>query len=210
MSSRSHWDTVYQTKPADQVSWYRPHLERSLAFIERVAPERAAAIIDVGGGESTLVDDLVAAGYEDVTVLDIAPTAIAGARARLGDAAERVHWLAADITTVELPAERYDVWHDRAVFHFLTRPEDRAAYVRRALRAVRPRGYVVVATFGPEGPEKCSGLPVVRYDADHLHDEFGAAFRLVDSTVELHRTPSGATQQFTYCFCRVDRPAGPG
>ena len=211
MSSRSHWDAVYRTKPADQVSWYRPHLERSLAFIERVAPDRTAAIIDVGGGESTLVDDLVARGYADVTVLDIAPTAIAGAKVRLGAAAERVHWLAADITTAELPAARYDVWHDRAVFHFLTRHEDRAAYVRRALRAVRPHGYVVVATFGPEGPEKCSGLPVVRYDADRLHDEFGAAFRLVDSTVELHRTPAGATQQFTYCFCRVDGPgAGPG
>ena len=208
MSSRAHWDTVYRTKPADQVSWYRPHLERSLAFVESVAPDRAAAIIDVGGGESTLADDLVARGYRDVTVLDVAPSAIAGAKARLGAAARRVHWLQADITTVELPVRRYDVWHDRAVFHFLTRAEDRAAYVRQALRAVRPRGYVVVAAFGPDGPEKCSGLPVVRYDADHLHDEFGGAFRLIDSAVELHRTPTGAIQQFTYCFCRVDAGKG--
>jgi SAM-dependent methyltransferase len=208
MSSRTHWDTVYRTKLADQVSWYRPHLERSLAFVESVAPDRTAAIIDVGGGESTLVDDLVARGYGDVTVLDVAPSAIAGAKARLGPAARRVHWLLADITSVELPVQRYDLWHDRAVFHFLTRAEDRAAYVRQTLRAVRPGGYVVVAAFGPDGPEKCSGLPVVRYDADHLHGEFGGAFRLIDSTVELHRTPAGAIQQFTYCFCRVGTGKG--
>jgi SAM-dependent methyltransferase len=204
MNPRQHWDTVYRTKAADKVSWYRPHLERSLAFVEAVAADRGAAIVDVGGGESTLVDDLLARGYSDVTVLDIAPAAIAGAKARLGADAHRVHWLAADITKVELPAARYDVWHDRAVFHFLTDPEDRAAYVRQALRAVRPGGYVVAATFGPEGPEKCSGLPVVRYDADRLHDEFGGAFRLIDSASELHRTPAGATQQFTWCFCRVE------
>jgi 2-polyprenyl-3-methyl-5-hydroxy-6-metoxy-1,4-benzoquinol methylase len=202
--ARSHWDSVYRTKAADEVSWYRRHLERSLAFIEAAAPDRAAAIIDVGGGESTLVDDLLARGYRDVTVLDVAPSAIAGAKARLGADARHVHWLVADITEVELPAQRYDVWHDRAVFHFLTRPEDRAAYGRQALRAVRPRGHVVVATFGPEGPQKCSGLPVVRYDANHLHEEFGAAFRLIDSATELHRTPAGVIQQFTYCFCRID------
>ncbi len=203
--ARSHWDSVYRATAADQVSWYRRHLERSLAFIEAVAPDRAAAIIDVGGGESTLVDDLLARGYRNITVLDVAPSAIAGAKARLGAAARRVHWLLADITEVELPAQRYDVWHDRAVFHFLTRPEDRAAYGRQALRAVGPRGHVVVATFGPEGPDKCSGLPVVRYDVNHLHDEFGAAFRLIDSATELHRTPTGVVQQFTYCFCRVDK-----
>jgi SAM-dependent methyltransferase len=208
VGSRTHWDAVYTAKAADQVSWYRAHLERSLIFIESIAPDRGAAIIDVGGGESTLVDDLLARGYTDVTVLDIAPSAIAGARARLGAAAARVHWREADITTVELPAQRYDVWHDRAVFHFLTRAEDRAAYVRQTLRAVRPQGYVLVATFGPEGPDKCSGLPVVRYDADHLHGEFGGAFRLVDSAVELHRTPAGAVQQFTYCFCRVGGGTG--
>lgn len=204
MSSRAHWDTVYRTRAADQVSWYRAHLERSLAFVEAVAPDRSAAIVDVGGGESTLVDDLLAHGYTDVTVLDVAPAAIAGAKTRLGATAGRVHWLVADITTVELPVQRYDVWHDRAVFHFLTRAEDRAAYVRQARRAVKPLGHVLVATFGPEGPDKCSGLPVIRYDAERLHDEFGGAFRLIDSAVELHRTPAGAVQQFTYCFCRVE------
>jgi len=194
---------VYRTKAAEQLSWYRAHLERSLAFVEAIAPDRAAAIIDVGAGESTLVDDLLARGYADVTVLDVAPSAIDAAKARLGAAAASVHWQVADITTVELPAQRYDLWHDRAVFHFLTYAKDRTAYVRQVLHAVRPRGYVVVATFGPDGPDKCSGLPVVRYDADRLHEEFGAAFRLIDSAAELHRTPTGAVQQFTYCFCRV-------
>ena len=207
MDPRQHWDAVYRKKAADEVSWYQPHLERSLAFIEAVAPDRDAAIIDIGGGESTVVDDLVARGYRDVTVLDIAPSAIAGAKARLGPAALRVHWLHADITAVDLPARRYDFWHDRAVFHFLTDPGQRATYVRQTLRAVRPGGHVVVATFGPEGPEKCSGLPVMHYDAAALHDEFGGGFRLIDSAVELHRTPAGATQQFTYCFCRVDSAA---
>jgi SAM-dependent methyltransferase len=207
MDTRHHWDAVYRTKPADQVSWYRPHLERSLAFIDVAAPDRDAAIIDIGGGESTLVDDLLSRGYRDVTVLDIAPSAIAAAKVRLGPSAARVHWLQADITAVELPVRRYDLWHDRAVFHFLTDAAQRAAYVRQALRAVKPGGHVVVATFGPEGPEKCSGLPVVRYDAGRLHDEFGGAFRLIDSAVELHRTPAGATQQFMYCFCRVDAAA---
>lgn len=205
MHSAEHWEKVYATKRPDEVSWYRAHLDVSLRLIEEAAPDRGARILDVGGGESTLVDDLVARGCRDVTVLDVAPLAIAAAKARLGAAAERVHWLVADITAVELPPQRYDLWHDRAVFHFLTRPEDRAAYVRQALRAVRAGGYVVVATFGPQGPEKCSGLPVVRYDADRLHDEFGPAFRLADSAVELHRTPAGAIQQFTYCFCRVDQ-----
>jgi ubiquinone/menaquinone biosynthesis C-methylase UbiE len=204
MDRRQHWDAVYRTKAADQVSWYRPHLERSLEFIERVAPDRVAAIVDVGGGESTLVDDLVARGYLDVTVLDIATTALDHARKRLGDGGTRVHWLEGDVTTVELPARRFDVWHDRAVFHFLTDPAQRAAYVRQALRAVKPGGHVVVATFGPQGPDKCSGLPVQRYDASALHDEFGAAFRLIDSAVELHTTPTGAAQQFTWCFCRVE------
>jgi SAM-dependent methyltransferase len=203
VNPRTHWDRVYRTKAADEVSWYRAHLERSLAFIEAATPDRDAAIIDVGGGESTLVDDLVARGYRNLTVLDIAPAAIAVAKARLGARANQVTWLAADILAADLPAQRFDVWHDRAVFHFLTDSAQRAAYVRQVLHAVRPGGHVIVAAFGPEGPEQCSGLPVMHYDASSLHGEFGAGFRLVDSATELHRTPRGATQQFTYCFCRV-------
>ena len=199
-----HWDTVYRTKAVDAVSWYRPHLERSLALIERVAPDRAAAVIDVGGGESTLVDDLVAGGYRDVTVLDISGAAIDFARGRLGERGANVTWITSDVTRAVLPPRRYDVWHDRAVFHFLTDPERRAAYVRQVAASVRPGGHVIVATFGPEGPTKCSGLDVVRYDADALHGEFGGKFRLVQSDTEVHTTPAGAAQQFLYCLCRVE------
>ncbi|MBP7702017.1 MAG: class I SAM-dependent methyltransferase [Phenylobacterium sp.] len=204
MTIRAHWENVYQTKAADQVSWYRPHLEVSLGLIERAAPDRSSAIIDVGGGEATLVDDLVARGYSDVTVLDISRAAIEVTQARLGASAASVHWIAGDIAAVELDAARYDVWHDRAVFHFLTNADDRAAYVRQVARAVKPGGHVIVATFGPDGPKTCSGLNVVRYDAESLHGEFGPRFRLLDSVSEVHETPWGAPQQFTYCFCRVE------
>lgn len=203
MGQQTHWDHVYQTKTADAVSWYRPHLDKSLALIRRAASDLSAAIIDVGGGESTLVDDLLADGYRDVTVLDISPTAIETAGKRLGSHADHVTWLAADITEVDLPEHRYDVWHDRAVFHFLTEPEQRAAYVRQVARSVKPGGHVIVAAFGPEGPLKCSGLDVMRYDADALHDQFGASFHLVESTTELHETPFGTTQQFVYCLCKM-------
>lgn len=204
MTARNHWETVYRTKAVEDVSWYRPHLEVSLQLIGDAAPDTGSAVIDVGGGEATLVDDLVARGYGDVTVLDISQAAIDVAKTRLGSSAAAVRWIAADITAVELEAARYDVWHDRAVFHFLTRAEDRAAYVRQVARAVRRGGHVIVATFGPEGPEKCSGLDVVRYDAEHLHREFGPKFRLLNSVSELHETPWGAPQQFMYCFCRVE------
>jgi 2-polyprenyl-3-methyl-5-hydroxy-6-metoxy-1,4-benzoquinol methylase len=161
-------------------------------------------VIDVGGGEATLVDDLVARGYADVTVLDISQAAIDVAKARLGPPAASVHWITGDITAVELGAARYDVWHDRAVFHFLTSADDRAAYVRQVARAVKLGGHVIVATFGLGGPEKCSGLDVVRYDAENLHGEFGPKFRLLDSVTELHETPWGTPQEFMYCFCRVE------
>ena len=123
---------------------------------------------------------------------------------RLGSAAGQVSWLVANITKVRLLQNAYDVWHDRAVFHFLTGAEDRMAYVRQVARAVRPGGHVIVSTFGPEGPTKCSGLDVARYDADSLHKQFGVRFRLVDSTKEIHQTPFGTTQQFLYCYCRME------
>lgn len=204
MTIQTHWDTVYQTKAPDGVSWYRPHLERSLELIQAVVPDFSASIIDVGGGESTLVDDLLAKGYQDITVLDISQTAIEVAKKRIGELAHHVTWLVADITRAPLPKRHYDLWHDRAVFHFLTAVEDRAAYVRQVAQAMKPGGYVIVATFGPEGPHKCSGLDVVRYDADSLHGEFGASFKLIDSATELHQTPFGTTQQFLYCLCKVE------
>lgn len=203
MDKQEHWEKVYREKAPDAVSWYRPHLERSIELIERAAPDRSAAIIDVGGGESTLVDDLLRAGYRDVSVLDISAAAIAFAQRRLGALAAGVGWWAADVTRADLPLRRYDVWHDRAVFHFLTEAGQRDAYVRQVARAVKPGGHVIVATFGPEGPQKCSGLDVVRYDADALHGQFGAEFRLIESQTEIHETPSGTKQQFLYCFCKL-------
>ena len=204
MDPQTHWDKIYTEKAADAVSWYRPHLEVSLELIERVAADRSISIIDVGGGESTLVDDLLARRFGDITVLDISQTAIAANKERLGQASERVHWLAGDITKIQLEPSAYDVWHDRAVFHFLTAEGDRVAYVRQVAHAVKHGGHVIVSTFGPEGPTKCSGLDVVRYDAESLHREFGVQFRLLGSSKELHQTPFGTIQQFLYCYCRVE------
>lgn len=204
INPKAHWEGIYQRVPPDQVSWYKPHLETSLELIERVASTRSASIIDVGGGESTLVDDLLERGHERVTVLDISETAIAACKERLGAASTRVRWIAAEVTTAELERGAYDVWHDRAVFHFLTATEQREAYVQQVAHAVKPGGYVLVSTFGPEGPTKCSGLDVVRYDAEHLHGQFGAQFRPVESRVEIHTTPAGKVQQFLYCLCRVE------
>ncbi|OFX12488.1 MAG: methyltransferase [Alphaproteobacteria bacterium RIFOXYD12_FULL_60_8] len=202
MDPQAHWETVYQTKAHDSVSWYRPHLERSLELIERAAPDRKAAIIDVGGGASTLVDDLLAFGYLDLSVLDVSAAAIDVAKQRLGEAAQRVTWWAADVTQAALPECRYDVWHDRAVFHFLTDPQQQAAYVAQVRRALKPGGHIIVATFALDGPLKCSGLEVARYDALGLHGAFGEGFELIDSGAETHYTPSGAEQSFVYCYCR--------
>ena len=204
MDTKTHWEKVYSTKAPDAVSWYRTHLETSLALIERAVDARSASIIDVGGGESTLVDDLLLRGYRNITVLDVSQTAIDVTKSRLGLAAEQVRWLVADITEIELEPLAYDLWHDRAVFHFLTAREQRIAYVRQVARSFKPGGHVFVSTFGPEGPTKCSGLEVMRYDAESLHGEFGARFRLLESSKELHRTPFGSTQQFLYCYCRID------
>ncbi len=199
MDAKTHWETVYGAKAPDAVSWFRLHLETSLALIERVAANRSASIIDVGGGQSTLVDDLLARGYRNIAVLDISTTAIDATRKRLGASAQGVYWLIGDITRADLPPHSYDVWHDRAVFHFLRVSGQRIAYVEKALLAVKPGGHVIISTFGPEGPQKCSGLDVVRYDADALLAEFGDGFELVESFAELHRTPFGTTQQFLYC-----------
>jgi 2-polyprenyl-3-methyl-5-hydroxy-6-metoxy-1,4-benzoquinol methylase len=206
MDMQQHWEKVYGTKAPGQVSWFRPHLETSLALVERAArSDRTASIIDVGGGASTLVDDLIEQGYRNITVLDISQRALDVAQERLGKAAESVRWLQADVTQTGFPANFYDVWHDRAVFHFLTKPEDRIAYVRNVASAVKPAGHVIVSTFGPEGPTQCSGLAVMRYDAESLHREFGRRFRLVESSKELHDTPFGTTQQFLYCYCTLEQ-----
>ena len=203
MDPKLHWEKVYQTKQPTEVSWYRPHLDVSLQLIEEATSNRDANIIDVGAGESTLVDDLLADGYRNLYVMDLSSTALDVAKARLAGNASKVNWLCGDVRSFAFGIYHYDVWHDRAVFHFLTDTNDRAAYVRQVAHAVKPGGHVIVATFGPEGPTKCSGLDVVRYDADALHGEFGSAFRLVKHRTELHQTPTGSTQQFTYCYCKV-------
>lgn len=204
MQAKEHWDKIYAEKAPDALSWYSAHLETSLALIARTELSKHASVIDVGGGESTLVDDLLDAGYENITVLDISQTAIEASRRRLGSAADRVKWIAGDITQIDLEPLVYDLWHDRAVFHFLVTQSDRAAYVRQVLRAVKPGGHIIIGTFGPEGPKRCSGLEAVRYDADSLHNEFGRRFHLKESSTVLHSTPFGAVQQFLYCYCRIE------
>lgn len=206
MSKESrHWDRVYQNHTPDAVSWYAPHLERSLQLITELAPSGAEAIIDVGGGESTLIDDLLQHGYTDLSVLDISSHALEVVRARLGSAGAHVNWLASNILDAPLPSQRYAIWHDRAIFHFLTTPAQRAAYIQQVLHAVRPGGYIIVATFGPQGPLSCSGLGVKRYDADALQQQFGSAFKPIGSFTEQHRTPFGKEQQFLYCCCQLEK-----
>lgn len=201
MSRKAHWEEVYRTKSSQSVSWFQPQAETSLRLI-RSASAPTAAVIDVGGGASTLVDGLLGAGYRELTVLDLSGAALAVARERLGARAESVHWLEGNILEVALPGEAYDVWHDRAVFHFLTDPADRAAYVRQVLHAVKPGGHVIVASFAEDGPTQCSGLPVMRYRPDELHAQFGTPFELLHHEKETHLTPAGKTQEFVYCFCR--------
>ena len=196
-----HWQEVYEKKGATAVSWYAPHLERSLELIREVAPP-GAAIIDVGGGASTLVDDLLAAGFDALTVLDISAAALDIAQRRLGERGRGVHWMQSDITRAALPAAAYDVWHDRAVFHFLTDEADRRAYVATLSRSLRDGGHAVIATFAPDGPPRCSGLDVVRYDAAALLAQLGGAFSLRRSLEEGHTTPAGVAQRFLFCVFR--------
>ena len=203
MGTQDHWESIYGKKGPSDVSWYRPHLDRSLEFIDRAGLPADAEIIDVGGGASTLVDDLLARGYANVTVLDLSEAAIDQARSRLGSRAASVKWIVGDVTTVALPEQRYDFWHDRAVFHFLTDESARQRYVSAVQHALKPGGHIVVATFGPEGPERCSGLPVVRYSPEGIHDQFGGQFTKAGSDSEIHQTPWGSEQEFVYCYCRL-------
>ena len=197
--NRQHWENIHATKAPGQVSWYAPHLEVSLQLIDRVALSRTASILDIGSGQSTLVDDLLARGYSRLTLLDISQAALDATRQRLGETAPAVRFLATDITTASLPPAHFHLWHDRAVFHFLTAPEERAAYIQQLTRSLKPGGHAILATFGPQGPTRCSGLDTVRYDAVTLHRQLGPGFRLLQSSTHLHPTPSGATQQFLSC-----------
>jgi ubiquinone/menaquinone biosynthesis C-methylase UbiE len=204
MDAKPHWERIYQTFDPAQLSWYEEHPRLSLELIHNTGASKASQIIDVGGGTSRLVDELLAEGYQHVTVLDIVGRALELTRQRLRSRAAAVTWIEADITTVELPRHCYDVWHDRAVFHFLMQPEERRRYVETMHHAVRSGGHVIVATFtleGPTrvGPTRCSGLNVVRYSPASLASELGAEFELVNSTNELYRTPLGVEQALLYC-----------
>jgi SAM-dependent methyltransferase len=202
MSSASHWDGVFLEKGEAQTSWYRPHLDESLRLVDTLRLPLDAPLIDVGGGRSTLVDDLLVRGFKDISVLDLSDVALTQARRRLGTKAPAVQWLAGDVTTFELPAARYALWHDRAVFHFLTEASERTRYVAAAARCVRGGGRALIATFAPDGPERCSDLPVCRYDAGMLEAMFAPAFEQVAQSRHIHVTPDGRPQPFTHIVLR--------
>ena len=203
LPAKTHWEQVYSSKPSEAVSWYQIHAELSLKMIKATSVPRSARVIDVGGGASTLVDDLLALQFSNICVMDLSAAALNRVQQRLGPDAKRVRWLEADVTQAQLDEHSVDVCHDRAVFHFLTSAEDRAAYVQQVPRTVKPGGHVIVATFAEDGPLQCSGLPVMRYSANALHAEFGKGFRLLQHERESHTTPLGTAQQFVYCYCRT-------
>lgn len=198
-----HWQAAYEAKATTEVSWYEPVPQRSLDLVTAAGLSADAAIIDIGGGASTLVDHLLAGGFRDVTVLDLAPAALYEARRRLGTEGDRVQWVAADVTSWT-PLRRYDLWHDRAVFHFLIEAVSRDRYLAALNAAIAPGGFVLMATFGPEGPTRCSGLDVQRYSADDISALLGPAFRLVTSDIDEHVTPGGTVQQFLYGLWRAE------
>lgn len=202
MNTKTHWEHIYETKAPTQVSWFQEHARFSLQHIQNTGIQKTAQIIDVGGGASTFVDDLLEAGFQNINVLDVSGTALQLAQQRLGSRAALVNWIEADITQADLPPQAFDVWHDRAVFHFLVKAADRQRYVETVRRSVREGGHVIVATFAPDGPQRCSGLDVIRYSPASLHDEFGEGFEVVESTSETHHTPFGTEQKFIYCYCR--------
>lgn len=204
MTSKIHWENVYSIKATDSVSWFQPHATLSMQLIRETGIDQDDAIIDVGGGASTLVDDLVGAGFSNLTVLDLSSAALALAKARLGTNSDSIRWIEADITKVDLAIKNYDVWHDRAVFHFLTTKEDRQAYLDLVQQSVKNGGHVIIATFAEDGPTQCSGLPVMRYSVSALQEEFGSRFTLLRSQDEIHNTPFNTTQKFNYCYFQLD------
>lgn len=197
MDRKQHWDSVYATKAETEVSWFQDNPGISLGLIAQAGLAREAAVIDIGGGASRLADTLLELGYSHITVLDIAAAALEKSQARLGPKAAQIAWLVADITQWQ-PPQTYALWHDRAVFHFLTEAADRAAYKRALLAGTQAGSHVVIASFAPDGPERCSGLPVRRYSPQSLQAELGADFRLENSRQDEHRTPGGNIQRFQF------------
>jgi 2-polyprenyl-3-methyl-5-hydroxy-6-metoxy-1,4-benzoquinol methylase len=198
---QAHWQNVYKEKGEYQVSWYQERPAISLELIEALGAKPNSAIIDIGGGASRLVDSLIEKGYRDLTVLDLSESAVSIAKARLGKNAAAVRWIVADVTHWE-PPRSYDLWHDRAAFHFLTEASDRSAYIDRLTKAVTRGGHAIIGTFAMDGPERCSGLPVVRYDGTRLSAALAPSFELVDTRRDDHETPWGAIQHFQFSLFR--------
>ena len=196
---KKHWEKVYGKKTPEEVSWYQIEPKISLELIASAEISHTAKIVDVGGGPSVLVDKLLNHGFKDLTVIDVSSKALAHAKKRLGSRAASVKWIEADITELE-PSQKYERWHDRAVFHFLTDAEDRRKYVQNMDRSLNAGGHAIIATFSMEGPRKCSGLKVERYSSEKMKDELGRSFELIKSISEIHVTPSNTEQMFTYCL----------
>lgn len=201
MERATHWNRVYTTKGEREVSWFEPQPTLSLEMLDAAGMTTSTCVLDVGGGDSRLVDALTARGLRCLAVLDVSGAALERARARLGPAASIPTWIEADVTG-DWTVQPMDIWHDRAVFHFLTSPEDRAAYRRHLLEVLRPAGGAIIATFGPDGPEKCSNLPVERYTPESLLAELGPSFELVEARSHVHTTPWGSAQSFQYSHLR--------
>ncbi|MDR7224961.1 class I SAM-dependent methyltransferase [Aminobacter aminovorans] len=197
----SHWETIYRTKTEDQVSWFQQTPEPSLTLLELAGATPDAVIVDIGAGASHLVDVLIGRGFDDVTVLDLSQAALDADHTRLGPDASRVTWIRSDVTDWQ-PERNYDIWHDRAAFHFLTDAVDQAAYAAVLKRAVKAGGHAIIGTFAPDGPEKCSGLPIVRHDADSIGKLLGGSFELIDTRRHEHRTPWDSVQLFQFSTFR--------
>jgi SAM-dependent methyltransferase len=207
MDRKLHWDKAYAAGAPERLGWHRPHLSASLELIECTGIDKKARFIDVGGGASTLVDDLLNRRFEEITVFDLSITALSLAQSRLGGRASKVTWIEGDITSVELPPAHYDLWHDRAVFHFLTAADDRRSYMQQLKRSLTPGGHVVLGVFSLDAPPRCSGLDVQRYSVELLQREIGADFALREHRLEEHVTPGGVKQIYLYgrfqaCFSR--------
>ena len=199
MDSKAHWEGVYSDKAVDEVGWFKPHFDVSLSLIAEASASPSARVIDIGGGASLLVDSLLDRGYDHVAVLDIAAAALEHAKRRLGEKADLVQWLVADVTELK-SLDRFDIWHDRAVFHFLVNAADRQKYAALVKQTIPIGGHVIISTFSPTGPEQCSGLDIRRYSSDSLTAELGDGFRLIKEVPEVHVTPRGKSQSFMYAM----------
>ena len=202
MNQQNHWEQVYSGNQRKNLGWYTPRLQTSLSWIKGLALGMEAPIIDVGGGASKLAGDLLEAGYQSITVLDISTSALSSVKQGLGKKAELVNWLEGDITSLEMPAQYYALWHDRALFHFLTESEQQRRYRDQLTKALQPGGHLIIGTFAPEAPPRCSGLPVQRYSREQLEITLGEGFEMKQHKQELHVTPGGVEQMYLYCHFR--------